>query len=111
MKPPQFILTQQKYFEEIEEDFQSEAELKMKYPFLHETIHNFAYHIGLILSGWEIKEGYIVDDFYQITCCLKRDNNIYLMFCGDLSGGKPINVDFEMSKEVADILEGLIPEE
>lgn len=108
MKPPQFILTQEKYFENIDEDFKSEGELKLKYPFLHKSIQQLSEFLALNLSAWEVSEGYIIDDYYEITYNLKANNAIYFMVSGNLSDGKVVDFDFEMSKEVSDVTDAFI---
>jgi hypothetical protein len=105
MKPPQFILTQTHFFEEIQEDFQSDTELSNKYPNLYYAIIKLADHIGLDLAAWQIKEGYIVDDFYEISYELKQDSNVYFMITGDLSRDEVLNMDFEMSRDVSTMFE------
>lgn len=108
MKPPQFILTQEEYFDNIDEDFNSEGEMKLKYPFLYNSIQKLGSYLGMNLVVWEIQEGYIVDDYFEITYNLKENSSIYFAVSGNMNNKKVLNMDFELSREVIDVTENFI---
>lgn len=101
MKEPQFILSEDSLMESENFDFETEIQMKKNYPFLYKAIHNLCDYLHIDLNGWEIEEGHIFDDYYEVTYNLKLNNSIYFMVSGEIDSNKIINMDFEMAREIA----------
>lgn len=109
MKPPQFILTEEEYFDSgTHEDVESNIEIKSTNPVVYKTIRDLFNYLSIDFSNWKLQEGHIFDDYFEISYCLKSNNGIYFMISGEIDDDKIIHTDFEISREVSDFSESII---
>lgn len=109
MKPPQFILTEEKYFSsQSHEDVSSNMEIKSTNPIVYKTIRSLFDYLSIDFSNWRFQEGHIFDDYFEISYSLKSNSGIYFMISGEIDGDNVLHTDFEMSRETSDFSESII---